>query len=82
MSAGRRKGKGQGAESRSDLDDAVGRADAGVGGDRTTEVRVDEEILAEALGRPDPVAGGELPERPPAQGDRRCGPPGGWLATR
>jgi hypothetical protein len=47
------------AEPGADLQDSVARAHAGVRNDRTREVRVGQEVLAERLRRSDPVTSGE-----------------------
>jgi hypothetical protein len=64
-----RLGQGQRdrAEPGPDVDRADARSRAGVGRDRPGEVRVGEEVLPQGLGRPDAVAGGELPDLPKAE---------------
>jgi len=53
VSAGIGEGDGERPEPRADLDDERSRGGAGVGRDRARQVRIDEEVLAERLGRPD-----------------------------
>jgi hypothetical protein len=57
-------------ESRADLQDAVTRPDTRVRDDRARQVRIDEEVLPEGLGRPDPVALCEGAQRRTAEAAR------------
>ena len=74
----RRQRDGERSEAGADLDHAIAGADARVGHDRSGEVRVDQEVLAERLRRADAVASGKVadrrrPERRrPADLTRRC----------
>ena len=58
---------GQRAEAGADLDDPVARSHLRIRGDRTGQVRVDQEVLAERPLRADPVPLGEGPQLPGAE---------------
>ena len=58
--SGRRERQRERAQPGADLDDAIARAGTRLGGDRPREVRVDQEVLTERLGRLDAVARRQL----------------------
>jgi hypothetical protein len=67
LGAGGRQGDRQRPEPAPDLQDVVPRPDPGVGGDGPGEVGVRQEVLAQGLGRADPVALGQVTEVGQAQ---------------
>ncbi len=58
------------AEAGADLDDVIARTDAGIGRDRASEVRIDQEMLSERSLRPDAVPVGERTQRARAERSR------------
>ena len=67
LRAGRGERQRERPEPGADLNHAIASGDAGVGGDRARQVRIDQEVLAERLRGADAVTPGELPDRAGAQ---------------
>jgi hypothetical protein len=66
---GARVGESQreGSQPRPDLHDPLPRSHDREGGDPAGEVRIGQEVLAQGLGRADPVSLGEVAQRGPAE---------------
>jgi hypothetical protein len=62
VGAGRVQRQRERAETRPDLDDPIGGADAGVADDRPCDVRIEQEVLAERTPGSDAVAVREVPQ--------------------
>ena len=67
LGAGCSERDGERTEPCADLDHAIPGADSGIPHDRSREVGVDQEVLAERLRRADAVASGELADRDRAE---------------